>query len=75
MFKITAAAALLIGAKAVSTNSRLTTVATTEDVADRDISFLSVIAAIPDSDPVAEQRTLTYWTGNEVCTDLFNRII
>jgi hypothetical protein len=80
MIKLSVAAALLIGASAVSTDAKTKTVAKTEQKELADIDFLTAIAAIPPVDEAAASKTLAYWEGNvaeetKQCFGLFEKII
>jgi hypothetical protein len=68
MFKLSFAAALLLGANAVNTDAKLST----SDVEDRNIDYLTAVAAAPMPTPAEQQSTLDYWVGNQHCIDLFN---
>lgn len=73
MYKLSLAAALLIGAKAVNTEAQ----SKVKQVAAAQIDYLSALDHIPDVDPVAQQNTLDHWIaeGNEKCKQLFEELI
>ena len=54
MIKLSVAAALLLGANAVATNTRADLATEVQDKKDASIDFLSAISAIPPSDPDRE---------------------
>lgn len=78
MIKLSVAAALLLGANAVSTSAKGKSAGKVDKLEDRNINYLEALEAIPPHhDYVAGNNTLAYWKkyDRQDCVDLFNSII
>ena len=75
MLKLSVAAALLLGANAVSSDIKNQAKTVVADVNDRNIGYIETITSIPLPNAADAQRTRDYWVGNQHCIDLFDQII
>jgi hypothetical protein len=75
MFKLSFAAALLVGASAVATDAKTDSTLTASQVERRNIDYLNDVASLPTPTAEEQQRTLDYWAGDAKCTDIFTRLI
>jgi len=71
MLKLSFAAALLLGANAVSSDAKNKI----EQIGNRDLGDLSDLSDIPLPTQDQQDRINAYWAGNERCTNLFGQLV